>query len=73
MNGFHFLCIYHSINIPVILLVNRLFFAFDFFPTADLKHGSLFENVGILLALKIDILAGLATRINNRMTLDVAE
>jgi hypothetical protein len=32
-----------------------------------------FENVGILLALKIDILAGLATRINNRMTLDVAE
>jgi hypothetical protein len=42
MNGFHFLCIYHSINIPVILLFNRFFLALDFFPTEDLKHGSLF-------------------------------
>jgi hypothetical protein len=32
-----------------------------------------FENVGMLLALKFDILAGLATRIKNWMTLDVAE
>jgi hypothetical protein len=38
-----------------------------------LNMEAFFENVGILLALKIDILAGLATRINNRMTLDVAE
>jgi hypothetical protein len=38
-----------------------------------LNMEAFFENVGILLALKIDILADLATRINNRMTLDVAE